>query len=249
MTNCKRRVVDLCFHYKLPFLVSCSEDNGCRVWDWEASLTSQLIPADTSKKLTFRACRLSGNSLVTLQVPRRKGASYISCFRMVKQGESFRFQLQKTQLASSRKCTTMCVGGDGVYIGVADALGDVHLFDQASLDLVGKVVGVHSLAVTSMSFAKVESPLLSSSANQARFTHIVTMSADKTVAMVTISSFNKGGYAMLCVKLVLFLLITLMSVLLAMLVAVQGLEAFEFGEDSFSGVLEQKRLVLVDAYM
>ena len=203
-----KEIKDLTFHpANENIVVSVSIDATCRVWSLSTMSMLQMLPADTARNMTYRGCRFSadGMSLLTLQNPSRRGASYLVVWRQraVAAAEGVKNSADSETTATSAEkekpigargtflvhsavkianvpSTGIDASADGRAIAISDCSGALSILDQTSYRFIGKNPKCHALPITGLTFLGSESSgmILSS--------HIATCSMDKSCGVVCV---------------------------------------------------------------
>ena len=238
-----KEVKDLAFHpLNEDLLVSVSPDSTCRVWNLASMELIQMLPSDTARGMTYRSCRFSsdGHSLLTLQNPRRRGASYLVVWRQhdVKASATKEtidakgtFMVQSATKVADVPSTGFDASADGRAIAISDCAGGITVLDQSSYSFVGKFPGVHALPVTGITF-------LGSMSNKDTIlsSHIATCSMDKSCAVVCVPTQRSSSTLGVIFYTLLFLLLSITALLATAYVACEDKDSASVENDDFLNV-------------
>jgi len=192
-----KQVKDLDFTPDGNLLASVAGDSTCRIWNIEKGQLEQILPADRSAGMTFRACCFATNErLLTLQAkPERGGFSFVVEFK--RDAETKEWGLRRS--AKVLQGLVSKIHLDPPFISIGDSGGGLTLLGFETLTNVGYFKDIHNLPVTALSSAK--DPTTSGRIVA------VTGSLDKTLAFIPleVKPALKSGRLFALAFLILFL--------------------------------------------
>lgn len=210
-------VDDLDVHPNSRQFVTCSRDTTAYVWRLEEGKKQFQLYFSVNNQDDFfrvRACRFATNekkevSLYTINVPSKFNRKCPTPSYLVK-WDCSKWLPQMSQPAGIEPLTQMAISGNGTFVGVGTAEGDISVYIAWSLAPLVTLKGVHNIFVTGLAFLP-DSQLVN---NQLRNEFaVLSISADNTCKVTTLK--RRGEYSVWWILVGFLLLLYLVVVGLA----------------------------------
>ncbi|XP_029192521.2 LOW QUALITY PROTEIN: prolactin regulatory element-binding protein-like [Acropora millepora] len=183
-------VDDLDVHPNSNQFVTCSRDTTAYVWklqEGKKQFQLHFSVNDQDNFFRIRACRFGCDEkknvfLFTINVPAKFNRKSPSPSYLVK-WDCTKWLPQLSQVVGMEPLTQMAVSGNGVFLGVGTAEGDISVFIAWNLALLTTLKGVHNIFVTGLEFLP-DSPLVNDQL-QNEFA-LLSISADNACKVTTL---------------------------------------------------------------
>ncbi|CAH3108806.1 unnamed protein product [Porites lobata] len=209
-------VDDLDVHPNSNWFVTCSRDTTAYVWRLEEGRKQfQLYFSANNEPENFfriRACRFGCDerknvSLFTINVPAKFNRKTPTPSYLVK-WDCSKWLPQMSQSAGFEPLTQMAVSGNGIYVGVGTAEGDISVYISWNLVPLVTLKGVHNIFVTGLSFLP-DSPLVANKLHN-EFA-LLSISADNTCKVTTLKKRSEYSIWWILVGFLVLLYLTIMA--------------------------------------
>lgn len=206
-------VDDLDVHPNSRQFVTCSRDTTAYVWRLEEGKKQFQLYFSVNNEDNFfriRACRFSSNerkevSLFTINVPSKFNRKAPTPSYLVK-WDCTKWLPQLSQAAGIEPLTQMAISGNGIFVGVGTAEGDISVYIAWNLAPLTTLKGVHNIFVTGLTFLP-SSPLINDHLRN-EFA-LLSISADNACKVTTLKRRGEYSYWWILVGFLVLLYLTL----------------------------------------
>lgn len=208
-------VDDLDVHPNSNQFVTCSRDTTAFVWklqEGKKQFQLHFSVNDQDNFFRIRACRFGVNEkqdvfLYTINVPAKFNRKSPTPSYLVK-WDCTKWLPQMSQAAGLEPLTQMAVSGNGTFLGVGTAEGDISVFIAWNLVPLTTLKGVHNIFVTGLEFVP-DSPLVN---DQLHFEFaLLSISADNACKVTTLKRRSEYSLWWIPVGFLVLLYLTVLA--------------------------------------
>ncbi|XP_068677879.1 guanine nucleotide-exchange factor SEC12-like [Montipora foliosa] len=208
-------VDDLDVHPNSNQFVTCSRDTTAFVWKLQEGKKQFQLHFSVNDQENFfriRACRFGVNEkqdvfLYTINVPAKFNRKSPTPSYLVK-WDCMKWLPQMSQAAGLEPLTQMAVSGNGTFLGVGTAEGDISVFIAWNLVPLTTLKGVHNIFVTGLEFVP-DSPLVNDQLH-CEFA-LLSISADNACKVTTLKRRSEYSLWWIPVGFLVLLYLTVLA--------------------------------------